>query len=63
MDIIDKYYEKAPTKMLRKIAKENKEQGGIFKNYNETEINILTKRQLTTIFKIEKKYLELRRDI
>lgn len=70
MNIIDMYnetktiiYDKIPTKILRKIAKTNKEQKGIFEKYNESEINILTKRQLTTMFKIEKKYKELRRDI
>ena len=69
MNIIDVYneaktivYEKLPTKTLREIAMINKETGGIFKKYNESEINILTKRQIITMFKTEKKYKELRRD-
>lgn len=69
MDIITAYndtstikYENINTKLLREIAFNNKKREGIFKNYNEYEIRMLTKRQLVYILKIEQKYKQLRRD-
>lgn len=70
MDIFEAYedtstikFENLCIRLLRSIAFDSKKREGIFKNYNEYEIRMLTKRQLVYILKIEQKYKQFRREI
>lgn len=56
-------YENLSITLLRTMAYSNKKREGIFKNYHEYEIKMLTKRQLVHILKIEQKYKQLRREL
>lgn len=56
-------YENISIELLREIAYKNKKNEGIFKNYHEYEIKMLTRRQLVHILKAEQKYKLLRREL
>lgn len=56
-------YENISVELLREIAYKNKKNEGIFKNYHEYEIKMLTRRQLVHILKTEQKYKLLRREL
>lgn len=56
-------FDKFNTYELREIAKINRKEGGIFENYQDYEIKMLTKRQIITILETENKYIKLRKEI
>lgn len=48
---------------LRELALINRKERGIFENYTDFEINILTERQINDMFKTEAKYRNYKRSI